>query len=118
MAGLTTHILDTARGGPANDVEVTLFGSTDDGRVKIKTVRTNTDGRCDEPLLQASEMQQGYYELEFHIEPYFKRTNPVKADELPFLDRVSIRFAVAHPEEHYHIPLLVSPFAYSTYRGS
>lgn len=120
MAGkLTTHILDTARGLPAAGVKVELwsvnFGT---GQKKLlKTVTTNSDGRTDTPLLSDGELKVGIYELVFGVGEYLKRMS----DNLPnplFLERIPIQFGVADAGVHYHVPLLVSPWSYSTYRGS
>jgi 5-hydroxyisourate hydrolase len=106
---LTTHVLDTARGRPAAGVEIELWR----GDQLVKTVRTNADGRTDAPLLSEDEIETGTYEIVFDVGAYFDRT-----DEPPFLDRVPVRFGIADAKAHYHVPLLVSPWAYSTYRGS
>ena len=108
MSLLTTHVLDTSRGVPAQGMTVELW--TVDPAKQLKTVRTNSDGRVDGPLLQGDEMRAGTYELVFHVGDYF--------GERRFLDRVPIRFTIADPTVKYHVPLLVSPWAYSTYRGS
>lgn len=118
MAGhLTTHVLDVARGRPAGGVTITvclLEGS--EWRV-LKTVRTNSDGRVDGSLLSGEEMVVGRYELLFAVGDYFAEQGLEVADP-PFLDQVPIRFGIADASAHYHVPLLVSPWAYSTYRGS
>jgi 5-hydroxyisourate hydrolase len=118
MAGrLTTHVLDTARGLPASGLRVELFRIAPSGeRVHLTTVTTNANGRTDAPLLEGAGFVAGTYELIFHAGPYF-RQHGVAGTPL-FLDLVPIRFGVAAPGEHYHVPLLMSPFAYSTYRGS
>jgi hydroxyisourate hydrolase len=118
MAGLSTHVLDTVRGGPAEGVAIELFEvGADGGRALIKTATTNSDGRTDAPILSASETRVATFELVFHIGAYF-RAQGAKTAEPPFLDAVPIRFAIADPKAHYHVPLLASPWAYSTYRGS
>ncbi len=111
---LTTHVLDTVSGRPAAGLRVELRRL--DGNVvqTILETRTNQDGRCDKPLLAGAEMQRGTYELLFHVGDYFGKT----ADGVPFLDVVPIRFGIGDAGAHYHVPLLVSPFSYSTYRGS
>lgn len=118
MAGrLTTHVLDTALGRPAAGVtvEVWRLDTGDEARL-LKTVRTNADGRTDAPLLAGDELLAGEYELVFAIGDYFAaHTRP---PGLPFLGRVPVRFGVADAGAHYHVPLLASPWAYSTYRGS
>ena len=110
---LSTHVLDTATGKPAAGMQLTLCGLTDETRETLKTVRTNSDGRTDEPLLSGDEFDTGVYEIVFHVGEYFGG-----GEEPAFLDRVPIRFGVCDRQAHYHVPLLVSPFAYSTYRGS
>ncbi|HSE92042.1 MAG TPA: hydroxyisourate hydrolase [Methylomirabilota bacterium] len=115
---LTTHVLDTARGRPAAGLRVDLAVIEGDGRTRlVKTVATNADGRTDGPLLAEGEMQAGCYELVFHVGAYFSAAGLPVTDP-PFLDAVPIRFAIAEPDAHYHVPLLVSPYGYSTYRGS
>jgi 5-hydroxyisourate hydrolase len=116
MTGLTTHVLDTAAGKPACGVYYRLF-RLDNGRLELLNGRTNQDGRCDGPMLDEESMQAGQYELVFHVAEYF-RGQGVTLPDPPFLDEVVIRFGIADPTQHYHVPLLVSPFAYSTYRGS
>ncbi len=115
MAGLTTHVLDTARGRPGAGITVELY-SVGDQRQLLKSTVTNSDGRTDEPLLQGESFHVGVFELVFAVGEYFARSNLGLTDP-PFLDRVSIRFGIAD-DEHYHVPLLVSPWSYSTYRGS
>jgi 5-hydroxyisourate hydrolase len=118
MAGLSTHVLDTVRGGPAEGVEVELFAVGRDGsRLALLRTLTNADGRTDAPLISASAARVGTFELVFHIGAYFRRSGAHSADP-PFLDVVPIRFSVADPKAHYHVPLLASPWSYSTYRGS
>jgi len=119
MSGLlTTHVLDTAQGRPAAGMHIALWRlGAGDSRVLIKTVRTNEDGRTGEPLLAGAELLAGHYELVFATGPYFAAQGLSLSDP-PFLDEVPVRFAVADPEAHYHVPLLASPWAYSTYRGS
>jgi 5-hydroxyisourate hydrolase len=118
MAGLTTHILDTTRGRPASGVEIELHALGPDGvRTLVAQARTNADGRTDKPLIAAGEARAGVFELSFHIGDYF-RVSGAKTSDPPFLDVVPIRFAVAEPEGHYHVPLLCTPWSYTTYRGS
>ena len=113
MAGkLTTHVLDTAHGRPAAGLAVELWR---DGAL-LKAVRTNADGRTDEPLLAGDALTAGTYELVFAVGAYFAASG--LAGEPPFLDRVPVRFGVADAGAAYHVPLLVAPWAYSTYRGS
>jgi 5-hydroxyisourate hydrolase len=114
---LTTHVLDTARGVPAAGVRIELLAIGPDGAARpVKTVTTNADGRTELPLLAAAEMTAGHYEIRFHVGAYFRAAGPV-ADP-PFLDVVPVRFAIADLAAHYHVPLLVSPWGYTTYRGS
>ncbi|MFD0917367.1 hydroxyisourate hydrolase [Pseudahrensia aquimaris] len=113
---LTTHILDTARGCPAAGVHITLFRIDGDKRVQMVTKITNGDGRTDSPILPKGEMRVGTYELVFEIGAYFKGHAP-KSDH-PFIDTVPIRFGIDDENDHYHVPLLASPFSFSTYRGS
>ncbi len=114
MAGLTTHVLDTAQGCPAANMAVRLL--FEGGNVLVQT-RTNADGRCDEPLIAPDDLRPGLYRLEFGVAEYY-RTKGVILPEPPFLDVVAIEFGLAEMDTHYHVPLLVSPFGYSTYRGS
>lgn len=122
MAGLTTHVLDTAHGRPAAGVEIELSRLTPDGgRRVLKNTRTNEDGRTDEPLLSAGETEPGEYELVFDVGGYFAALDAAQGKAMPdppFLGRVPVRFGISEPGAHYHVPLLVSPWAYSTYRGS
>jgi 5-hydroxyisourate hydrolase len=110
---LTTHVLDTAFGKPANGLKIELFKMVDGKAIVIKTIKTNDDGRADAPLLEGAELEQGFYELHFHVGDYYKQPEPVS-----FLGVVPVRFGVCETDQHYHVPLLVSPFGYSTYRGS
>jgi len=116
MGLLTTHVLDTARGRPAAGVLIELF-RVDGDRLQLGSLRTNEDGRCGEPLLSDGEFNIGQYELVFHAGDYFAATG-LSLTEPKFLDQVVIRFGVADSSQHYHVPLLISPFSYSTYRGS
>ena len=111
---LTTHVLDTVRGKPADRLRIDLYRIEDETAHRVKSVNTNDDGRCDQPLLSAEAMRAGTYELRFHAGDYFRGT----AGTAEFLDIIPIRFAIADGRAHYHVPLLVSPFSYSTYRGS
>ena len=118
MTGLTTHVLDIVSGGPAAGVQVELYEFEARGRLKlVNEFATNTDGRTDRPLIGASEARPGRFELVFHAGDYFRRQG-AKTPEPPFLDLIPIRFAIADAKAHYHVPLLVSPWSYSTYRGS
>ncbi len=114
MGRLTTHVLDTATGKPAAGLEITLSRA---GGEVIKTVRTNDDGRVDAPLLEGAALTPGAYELVFHAGAYLDATGQA-GTEPRFLDEIPIRFGVSDPDAHYHVPLLLSPFGYSTYRGS
>ena len=117
MGRLSTHVLDTASGRPAAGMRLE-FAVMDGGHWKtLKTLNTNADGRTDEPLLAGDAMRKGEYRLLFHVGGYFRRTGTV-LPEPPFLDLVPIRFNVFDAEQHYHVPLLCSPWSYSTYRGS
>ena len=113
---LTTHVLDTATGKPAAGLAIALYRVSGNSHRKLKTVRTNDDGRCDEPLLQGKDFQLGQYELIFLAGDYFRAIGLDLPDPM-FLDNVPIRFGMAE-EKHYHVPLLISPYGYSTYRGS
>ncbi len=117
MAGyLTTHVLDTAHGRPAAGLTVELYRIEGESRSLIRAVQTNADGRTDSPILPEEEFETGIYELVFHAGDYLDaRFSP--PDSPRFLDEVPIRFGMAE-ESHYHVPLLISPFGYSTYRGS
>jgi hydroxyisourate hydrolase len=118
MTGLTTHVLDTVKGRPAAGVEIELFELAPDGtRTRLAHVRSNPDGRTDKPLIAAAEARAGKFELLFHIGDYFRAEGAATADPA-FLDVVPIRFAVADPAAHYHVPLVATPWSYSTYRGS
>jgi hydroxyisourate hydrolase len=110
-AGLSTHVLDLAAGRPAAGMTIELWR----GGTCLKTLETNADGRTDSPLLDATEIDAGEYEIVFHVGAYFA------ADHAPgsaFLDRVPVRFTITDPGGRYHVPLLCTPWAYSTYRGS
>jgi 5-hydroxyisourate hydrolase len=114
---LTTHVLDTMHGKPAAGLAVTLFRITGDDREPVISTKTNSDGRCDAPLLSGDTMRPGVYELVFDVAAYFREAG-VALEDPPFLDRIPLRFGLSNAGQHYHVPLLVSPFAYSTYRGS
>jgi 5-hydroxyisourate hydrolase len=118
VAGVTTHILDVSVGRPAQGVRVELYERGDGSdRKLVADVVTNADGRTDKPLLAADQARAGRFELVFHVGDYFRSRRAELADP-PFLDIVPIRFGVADAKAHYHVPLLVSPWSYSTYRGS
>jgi 5-hydroxyisourate hydrolase len=114
---LSTHVLDTARGKPAAGVKIDLYRLSGTLRAKIKEVVTNADGRTDQPLLLGEDLAAGSYELVFHAGDYLRATGQAVGETL-FLDQIPIRFGVPDANAHYHVPLLISPFAYSTYRGS
>lgn len=113
---LTTHVLDTATGMPAAGLSISLYRVSGNSHRKLLTVTTNADGRCDAPLLAGKAFQTGQYELIFFVGDYFRSLGVELPDE-PFLEQIPIRFGMAEPV-HYHVPLLVSPYGYSTYRGS
>lgn len=113
---LTTHILDTARGCPAENVKIELYRVEGDHRTLITTMVTNDDGRTNSPIIPKGELSVGTYELVFMIGDYFKGHAP-KSDH-PFIDVVPVRFGIDDATSHYHVPLLASPFSFSTYRGS
>lgn len=114
---LTTHVLDTATGMPAENMEIALYRIAGGGRQLIRTMRTNADGRTDGPILPAGEFAPGLYELVFQAGAYLDSIGAAGTDPR-FLDEIPIRFGISDPESHYHVPLLISPFGYSTYRGS
>ena len=116
MGRLTTHVLDTMHGRPAAGLRIELWRREDPPQ-RLKTVETNADGRVDAPLLDGGEMTAGVYELVFHVGAYLRAAG-VSLPDPAFLEVVPVRFGIADPEGHYHVPLLVSPFGYSTYRGS
>lgn len=118
MGRLTTHVLDTANGCPGEGIAVRLFCvGVDGGLTLIADARTNADGRVDGPLLEGDAFKVGTYMLEFDAGDYF-RARGAALTEPAFLDIVPIRFAIADAGAHYHVPLLISPYGYSTYRGS
>ena len=113
---LTTHVLDTAAGKPAAGLRIALYRIEGDDRRHIKTVTTNSDGRCDKPMLEGDDFAAGQYELVFFAGDYLRSAGGTLPDPL-FLDQIPVRFGMAEAA-HYHVPLLISPYAYSTYRGS
>jgi 5-hydroxyisourate hydrolase len=118
---LTTHVLDMSRGKPASGIYMRLYmlaASGVGGPVLLKEVWTNADGRVDSPLLQNEELREGIYELVFSVGEYFSRTAQGDSPSEAFLDLVPVRFRVADASAHIHVPLLVAPGGYSTYRGS
>ncbi len=118
MAGrLTTHVLDTARGKPAAGVKIMLYRVSGNSHKKIAETVTNADGRSDAPMLEGKGFTEGSYELVFCAGDYLRATGQAEGNVM-FLDEIPIRFGVPDATQHYHVPLLISPFAYSTYRGS
>lgn len=113
---LTTHVLDTARGRPAEGMEIVLFRLQGDQRIELARLRTNDDGRTDRQILPQADFATGIYELEFHAGAWMDATG-ITPESPRFLDVIPIRFGMSQ-DDHYHVPLLVSPFGYSTYRGS
>jgi 5-hydroxyisourate hydrolase len=116
MGRLSTHVLDTANGKPAAGVTLHLFRLDPDRRHLLTSV-TNADGRCSGPLLEGEALTAGIYELVFEVANYFARQGTAQA-EPPFVGEAVLRFGIANPDQHYHVPLLVSPWSYTTYRGS
>src|SRR5262245_30861801 len=115
MARLSTHVLDTASGRPAAGVKIELYAA--DPRRLVRTAVTNADGRTNEPLIQSESIETGTYELVFFAGDYL-RAQGMRLPSPPFLDEIVIRFGIADSQGHYHVPLLLSPYGYSTYRGS
>ena len=115
--GLSTHVLDTMHGGPAAGMAVKLFATQDDTATLIQSLTLNHDGRTDAPLFDNNSLKVGTYRLSFDVAGYFKAKD-VQLPEPNFLNVVSLDFGVAHTDQHYQVPLLVSPWSYSTYRGS
>jgi 5-hydroxyisourate hydrolase len=115
MGRLTTHVLDTAEGRPAAGVMVELY-RVDGTETRLASGRTNADGRLDKPVLEGEALAEGVYELRFHAGDYWRASGRIQ--EPPFLDLIPVRFGIASANAHYHVPLLLSPYGYSTYRGS
>ena len=115
MGRLTTHVLDTAHGIPARGMRVELHPG--DSGERLADLSTNADGRANAPLLEGATLRAGRYTLTFHVAEYFRAAGVALPDP-PFLDTVRIDFGIANADQHYHVPLLVSPWCYSTYRGS
>ena len=126
MGHLSTHVLDTTRGRPGAGIEIVVQRLEDGRRETVSTATTNDDGRCDSPLLEGDAFIAGEYEIQFAVGNYLKSTSVIGPEAIDsdtaagpqFLNTVVIRFGVSSSDEHYHVPLLISPFAYSTYRGS
>ncbi|WP_275784101.1 hydroxyisourate hydrolase [Pararhizobium gei] len=114
---LTTHVLDTALGKPAQGMRIDLFTIDGETRRLLRSVETNSDGRVDGPMLEGEAFDTGFYELLFHAGAYLRATD-AKLPDPAFLDLIPLRFGIADRSAHYHVPLLLSPFSYSTYRGS
>ncbi len=117
MGHLSTHVLDTANGCPAAGMKVSLLRVEPQGSTVLRSVTLNADGRTDQALLNAQEMAVGRYRLLFETADYF-RSRGTQLSDPPFLDTVQLDFGIADEQGHYHVPLLVSPWSYSTYRGS
>ena len=115
--GLSTHVLDTMHGAPAAGMSVALFTTRGDEATLVKRFVLNADGRSDGPLYDNNTIRVGTYRLTFEVAAYFKARG-LQLPDPNFLDKVSLDFGVAHTDQHYHVPLLVSPWSYSTYRGS
>ncbi len=116
MTKLTTHVLDIYSGKPGKGIKVELYFISGENKIKLKSIILNNDGRSDQPLVEKDEFKNGKYELVFFVGDYFK--DITNKDDLKFLDDVVVRFGISNNKEHYHVPLLVSPWSYSTYRGS
>ena len=114
---LTTHVLDTARGVPAEGIAIALYRVDGNAHRKIAEAVTNADGRTDAPILPKGDLKTGHYELIFFCGPYLEAAGLAQGD-VKFLDQVPIRFGIDDDSAHYHVPLLLSPYGYSTYRGS
>ncbi|MCG7495471.1 hydroxyisourate hydrolase [Vibrio sp. Of7-15] len=117
MGQLTTHVLDTANGIPGAEIKIELFRVSGAETQLISTTTTNSDGRTNAPVLSSNDFKKGKYQLVFHTADYFAQQG-TELPDVPFLDDVVIRFGIADESAHYHVPLLVSPYSFSTYRGS
>tara|TARA_B100000579_G_scaffold416215_1_gene411555 strand:- start:9 stop:359 length:351 start_codon:yes stop_codon:yes gene_type:complete len=116
MTKLTTHVLDIYSGKPGKGIKVDLYYLENNKKEKINSIKLNEDGRSNQALIEGLKFKEGKYELVFFIGDYFKKIKEIS--KIPFLDEVVIRFGISNSKEHYHVPLLVSPWSYSTYRGS
>jgi len=116
MTKLTTHVLDIYSGKPGKGIKVELYYIENNKREKLNSIILNNDGRTDKPLVEGVNFKEGKYELVFFVGDYFNKIN--ETSKVPFLDDIIIKFGISNPKEHYHVPLLVSPWSYSTYRGS
>ena len=117
MTKLTTHVLDVYSGKPGKGIKVDLYYyENNDKKNKINSITLNNDGRSDHALIEGPNFKKGKYELIFFVGDYFKKTS--ETSKIPFLDDVIVKFGISNNQEHYHVPLLVSPWSYSTYRGS
>ena len=116
MTKLTTHVLDVYSGKPGKGIKVDLYKVQNNEREKLNSVILNNDGRADKPLIEGANFKEGQYELVFFVGDYFNKI--AELPKIPFLDDVVIKFGISNAKEHYHVPLLVSPWSYSTYRGS
>ena len=117
MTKLTTHVLDIYSGKPGKGIKVDLYYyEKDDQKSKINTIVLNNDGRSDNALIEGVDFKEGKYELIFFVGDYFRKITEIS--KIPFLDDVVVKFGISNIKEHYHVPLLVSPWSYSTYRGS
>ena len=116
MTKLTTHVLDVYSGKPGKGIKVDLYYIENNKREKLISVTLNNDGRTDQALIDGANFKEGQYEIVFFVGDYFKKITELP--KIPFLDDVVIKFGVSNTKEHYHVPLLVSPWSYSTYRGS
>ena len=115
MTKLTTHCLDTFSGKPAQGIKVDVYFISDK-KTKLNSVILNNNGRSDKPLIEGTNFKEGQYELVFFVGDYFKKIT--ETPKIPFLDDVVLKFGISNSKENYHVPLLVSPWSYSTYRGS